>query len=163
MVRLDIDRAHTTSAIRICFTDQRLTAHGGMIVWSHFLHQKKFRRELSAALPQAPTSPNAYVPADIALDYLGGILAGADRLSRVAWLRSDAAVADVLGIEPVPSQSTLSRCFGAFTMKRCGQLAGLHPWALCWLALARIFVPSSARVTSPTRSTRMRAATSATW
>jgi hypothetical protein len=129
-VRLQIDRDTGPSAIRICFTDQRLTAHGGMIVWSHFLHQKKFRRELAAVLPHAPTSPNAYAPADIALGYLGGILAGADKLSRVAWLQSDAAVAEVLGIEAVPSQSTLSRFFGAFTFKSCEQLATLHPWAL---------------------------------
>ena len=85
-VRLHIDRDSGPSAIRICFTDQRLSAHGGLIVWWHFLHQKKFRRELSAVLPHEPTSPNAYAPADIALGYLGGILAGADKLSRVARL-----------------------------------------------------------------------------
>ena len=39
------------------------------------------------------------------------------------------------------------------------------PWlpALCLLAWARILVPSSASVTSPTRSTRTRAAVSITW
>ena len=125
-MRLDLDRAAGTSSIRISFTDQQLTAHGGMVVWSHFLHQKKFRAELSAVLPHEPTSPNAYAPTDIALGYLGGILAGADKLSRVAWLQSDAAIAEVLGIEAVPSQSTLSRFFGEFTMKSCEQLAGLH-------------------------------------
>ena len=137
-MRLDLDRAAGPASIRISFTDQQLTAHGGMIVWSHFLRQKKFRAELSAVLPHAPTSPNAYAPTDIALGYLGGILAGADKLSRVAWLQSDAAIAEVLGIEAVPSQSTLSRFFGEFTMKSCEQLAGLHAWALRGL-------PSSAR------------------
>jgi len=137
-VRLDIDQAAGTSAIRISFTDQRLTAHGGMIVWSHFLQQKKFRHELGAVLPHEPTSPNAYAPTDIALGYLGGILAGADKLSRVAWLQSDAAIAEVLGIEAVPSQSTLSRFFGEFSFNRCERLAALHPWALRAL-------PSSAR------------------
>ena len=48
-MRLDIDQAAGSSAIRISFTDQRLTGHGGMIAWSHFLHQKNFRRELAAA------------------------------------------------------------------------------------------------------------------
>jgi len=33
-VRLPIDTKDATSSIRISFTDQRLTAHGGMIVWS---------------------------------------------------------------------------------------------------------------------------------
>jgi len=137
-VRLDVDRAAGTSAIRISFTDQRLTAHGGLIVWSHFLHQKRFRAELAQRLPHTPTSPNAYAPTDIALGYLGGILAGADKLSRVAWLQNDPAIAEVLGIEAVASQSTLSRFFGAFSFQSCEALAALHAWALRGL-------PSSAR------------------
>ncbi len=129
-VRLQLDTKDGSSSIRIGFTDQRLTAHGGMIVWSHFLHQQQFRRQLEEALPHAPTSPNAYRPADIALGYLGGILAGADKLSRVAWLQSDPAVAEVLGIEAVPSQSTLSRFFGAFTQRSCQSLSRLHTRAV---------------------------------
>jgi len=129
-VRLNIDTKDGSPSIRISFTDQRLTAHGGMIVWSHFLHQQKFRRQLDAMLPHAPTSPNAFAPADIALGYVGGILAGADKLSRVAWLQADPAVAEVLGIEAVPSQSTLSRFFGAFRQRSCEALAGLHSRAM---------------------------------
>jgi len=105
-VRLPIDTKSGTSSIRISFTDQRLTAHGGLAVWSHFLHQKGVRRELRELLPHEPSSPNAYEPSDIALGYMGGILCGADKLSRVAWLQSDAAVAQVTGIEAVASQST---------------------------------------------------------
>ena len=40
------------------------------------------------------------------------------------------AIAELLGIEAVPRQSTLSRFVGAFTMRSCAQLAGLHAWAL---------------------------------
>jgi DNA-directed RNA polymerase subunit N (RpoN/RPB10) len=134
---LNIDSNHGSASIRIGFTDQRLTAHGGMIVWSHFLHQQQFRRQLAAVLPQSPTSPNAYVPTDIALGYLGGILAGADKLSRVAWLQSDPAVAAVLGIEAVPSQSTLSRFFAAFTQRSCQALTGLHARAVAALPSRR--------------------------
>ena len=76
-MRLSIDTKHATSSIRIGFTDQRLTAHGGMIVWSHFLQQKRFRHQLRAVLPHTPTSPNAYDPTDVALGYVGGILCGA--------------------------------------------------------------------------------------
>src|ERR1700730_4710844 len=110
-VRLNLDTKDATSSIRISFTDQRLTAHGGMIVWSHFLHQKRFRHHLRQTLPHAPTSPNAYDPTDVALGYVGGILCGADKLSRVAWLQSDPAISEVLGVEAVASQSTLSRFF----------------------------------------------------
>lgn len=129
-VRLNIDTNKSTSSIRISFTDQRLSAHGGMIIWSHFLHQKRFRQQLRQALPHAPTSPNAYDPTDVALGYVGGILCGADKLSRVAWLQSDPAIAQVLGIEAVASQSTLSRFFEAFTQSSCNILAGLHRQAL---------------------------------
>lgn len=129
-MRLQIDTKDHCPSIRISFTDQRLTAHGGMIVWSHFLHQKKFRARLEEHLPHEPTSPNAYAPTDIALGYLGGILAGADKLSRVAWLQSDPAIAEVLGIEAVASQPTLSRFFGAFTQGTSSALSRLHQGAL---------------------------------
>lgn len=129
-MRLQIDTQHGSPSIRIGFTDQRLTAYGGMIVWSHFLQQQRFRQQLDQLLPHAPTSPNAFTPADIALGYLGGILIGADKLSRVAWLQSDPAVAEVLGIEAVPSQSTLSRFFGVFTQRSCQALSGLHTRAV---------------------------------
>jgi len=129
-VRLNIDTKDGSSSIRISFTDQRLTAHGGMIVWSHFLHQKRFRQQLREVLPHAPVSPNAYDPTDVALGYIGGILCGADKLSRVAWLQSDPAIAQVLGIEAVASQSTLSRFFEAFSQKSCNDLSGLHRQAV---------------------------------
>jgi hypothetical protein len=129
-VRLPIDTKDSTSSIRISFTDQRLTAHGGMVVWSHFLHQKRFRRQLREVLPHCPTSPNAYDPTDVALGYVGGILCGADKLSRVAWLQSDPALSRVLGVEAIASQSTLSRFFDAFCQKTCNALNGLHRQAV---------------------------------
>ena len=129
-VRLPIDTKDATSSIRISFTDQRLTAHGGMVVWSHFLHQKRFRRQLREVLPHCPTSPNAYDPTDVALGYVGGILCGADKLSRVAWLQSDPALSQVLGVEAIASQSTLSRFFDVFGQKTCNALNGLHRQAV---------------------------------
>lgn len=129
-MRLEIDAKDSSPSIRISFTDQRLTAHGGMVVWSHFLHQKRFRQQLNESLPHEPTSPNAFDPADIALGFVGGVLSGADKLSRVAWLQSDPAVAEVLGIESIPSQPTLSRFFTHFTQKSSSTLGRLHPWTL---------------------------------
>jgi hypothetical protein len=97
-----------------------------MVVWSNFLHQKRFRERLRKVLPHEPTSPNAYDPTDIALGFMGGVLCGGDKLSRIAWLQSDPAIAQVLGIEAVASQSTLSRFFEAFSQKSCNDLSGLH-------------------------------------
>lgn len=129
-VRLEIDTKKGGQSMRIRFTDQRLTTHGGLAIWSHFLHRKSFRKSLAEQLPHEPSSPNAYDPTDIALGFIGGILTGADKLSRVAWLRSDAAVAEVLGIEAVPSQSTLSRFFGVFSQKSSSRLCALYRNAL---------------------------------
>jgi hypothetical protein len=129
-VRLQIDSKDCRPSIRISFTDQRLTAHGGMIVWSHFLHQKHFRAKMEQLLPHAPTSPNAYVPEDVGLGYMGGILCGADKLSRVAWLQSDPALAEVLGIEAIVSQPTFSRFFNEFTQRTSTALSSLHSWAV---------------------------------
>ena len=129
-VRLEVDATDGLSSIRIGFTDQRLTAHGGLIVWSHFLQQIGFRAALEQRLPHQPTSPNAYLPSDIALGFLGGVLCGADKLSRVAWMASDPAVAEVLGIEAVPSQSSLSRFFGVFSQRTATDLGRLHSWAV---------------------------------
>jgi hypothetical protein len=85
---------------------------------------------LRQVLPHEPTSPNAYVPDDIGLGYMGGILCGADKLSRVAWLQSDPAVAEVLGVEAVASQPTFSRFFNEFTQGSATALSRLHFWAL---------------------------------
>ena len=125
-VPLQIDTKDGTSSIRISFTDQRLTAHGGMVIWSHHLRQKGIREQLRDVLPHAPTSPNSYDPTDVALGYIGGIICGADKLSRVAWLQSDPAIAEVLGVEAVASQSTFSRFFARFKQNDCNLLNQLH-------------------------------------
>lgn len=130
MVSVDISTCKGNETIRIGFTDQRLTAYGGMAVWSQFLHKKGFRQRLASVLPHQPTSPNAYDPTDIGLGFVGGILCGADKLSRVAWLAQDAAVAEVMGIEAVPSQSTLTRFFGQFTESHNDAMNALNRWVV---------------------------------
>lgn len=116
--------------MRIGFTDQRLTAHGGLAVWTRFITERGLREQLRTVLPHAPTSPNAYDPCDTALGFIGGILCGADKLARVAHLAHDPAVAEVLGIEAVPSQSTLSRFFARCGRSAAEALSDLHRWAL---------------------------------
>jgi hypothetical protein len=48
----------------------------------------------------------------------------------VAWLQSDAAVSEVLGVEAIASQSTFSRFFDVFGQKTCNVLNGLHQQAV---------------------------------
>src|SRR5688500_14834775 len=116
--------------MRIGFTDQRLTAHGGLALWTRFITERGLRAQLRSVLPHAPTSPNAYDPCDTALGFTGGILCGADKLARVAHLAHDPAVAEVLGIEAVPSQSPLSRFFASCGWSAAESFPGLLRWAL---------------------------------
>jgi hypothetical protein len=126
---LNITTAVGPQSIRISFTDQQLTAYGGMAVWSGFLQKRRVREQLEKVLPHEPTSPNAYVPSDVALGLMGGVLCGADKLSRVSYLRQDPAIAEVLGVEAVASQATLTRFLGNFTQSESDALNGLHLWA----------------------------------
>jgi hypothetical protein len=129
-VRLDLGTKDGVKSMRIGFTDQRLTAHGGLAVWTRFITERGLREQLRSVLPHAPTSPNAYDPTDTALGFIGGVLCGADKLARVAHLAHDPAVAEVLGIEAVPSQSTLSRFFARCDRRAGEALSGLHRWAV---------------------------------
>ena len=129
-VRVEIEHRNGRRSMQIGFTDQCLTAHGGLALWSDFLTQIGWREELRRHLPHQPSSPNAYDPTDTALGLMGGILSGADKLSRVAHLASDPAMAEVLGIEAMPSQSTLSRFLGHFGQASADALGRIHAWAI---------------------------------
>ncbi len=101
-------------SIQIGFTDQRLSPLAGMTALAGYLFKKKFPDLLRRILPHQPTSPNALPPPDIALSFLAGVIAGADKLTRVAHLRADPLLPEILQVKRVPSQSTLSRFFAGF-------------------------------------------------
>jgi hypothetical protein len=135
-VRLDLGTKDGVKSMRIGFTDQRLTAHGGIGGVDAVCDGAGLREQLRAVLPHTPTSPNAYDPCDTALGFIGGILCGADKLARVAHLAHDPAVAEVLGIEAIPSQSTLSRFFA-----QCGRSAGEQRCRVCTAGPGRTAEP----------------------
>jgi hypothetical protein len=49
------------------------------------------------------------------LSFLAGVIAGADKLTRVAHLRNDPLLPEILQVRRMPSQSTLSRFFAGFS------------------------------------------------
>ena len=63
-----------------------------------FVHLRKFRSILDSVMPYVPRSPNALRPVEIALSFIGGILAGAHKLTRIAQLRQDPVLAEVIDI-----------------------------------------------------------------
>jgi len=100
--------------IRILPSHQKLSGHAGQTTFWGFLAIKKLRGALSQWLPHRPTSPNASKPVETALGFIAGILAGADRLTRIAHLRGDPVLPEVMEIRKLPSQSTLSRFLAVF-------------------------------------------------
>lgn len=104
-----------SKTIHITTTEQQLSGHAGQVSFWSFLHLRKVRALLAQALPHRPTSPNAMQPVDIACGFLAGVLAGADRLTRIAWLRGDPLLPEVMASECIPSQATLSRFLRHFT------------------------------------------------
>lgn len=100
--------------IRILPSRQKLSGHAGQTTFWGFLHLRKVRPLLAGLLPHRPTSPNASKPVEIALGFIAGILAGADKFARVAHLRGDPVLPEVMEVRRLPSQSTLSRFFARF-------------------------------------------------
>src|SRR3954454_4514507 len=102
-------------ATQISFTCQPVTGYGGLSALAGFFQWNKLRQTIQQCLPFSTTSPNATPLGDIALSYMVGMLAGAKSLSQVAFLRRDRALAQILALKTVPSQSTFSRFFQRFT------------------------------------------------
>ena len=118
--------------IRITTTKQKISAHAGQVTLAGYWAKLRVRECLARALPQQPTSPNALAPVEIALGFMAGIVAGADKLTRVAWLRGDPVVPQIFQLKRVPSQSTLSRFFAGFAnlKQSLGCFQPLWHWAL---------------------------------
>jgi hypothetical protein len=100
--------------IHITTSDQRLSGQAGQAGFWAFVQGKKVREMVAAALPHRRTSPNAFAPVEVALGLIAGILGGARKLTQVAWLRGDPVLPEVMAVEAVPSQSTLSRFLADF-------------------------------------------------
>ena len=103
-----------SGAIQIGFTDQKISPHAGLAPFIGFLHWQRVRALLDQNLPHRPQSNNAHDPTDTALGFLIGIMGGAKKLAQVAHWRGDPLLPQLLQVQALPSQSTLSRFFQVF-------------------------------------------------
>ena len=110
---IQVPTPHET--IQIGFTDQKVSGHAGLATFCGFLHWHRFGALLGKVLPHVRTSKKAIAPADLALSFIAGILAGAKKLTHVAHLRRDVMLAPLLAIARIGSQSTFTRFFQGFT------------------------------------------------
>jgi hypothetical protein len=83
-------------------------------------------------LPHQRVSKKAIPVADLAVGFLAGILAGAQKLTQVAHLRRDVMLPDLLAIQRVGSQSSFTRFFQGFTSagKNLRTFRPLWRWAM---------------------------------
>jgi hypothetical protein len=116
--------------ILITTTDQKLSAHAGQATFWGFMHLRKFPLFLEKILPHQPRSPNALPVVDIALGFISGILAGADKLARLAHLRSDPVLPHVMGVKRLSSQSTYTRFLNRLNSQRGGYTLDLDSTTL---------------------------------
>ncbi len=59
-----METAAGPASMRIGFTKQLLTAHGGLAAWSAYVAVIGLREQSRAVLPHTPRSPNAYDEVD---------------------------------------------------------------------------------------------------
>ena len=105
-------------SIRVGFTDQKVSGRAGLASFAGFLHWHSLGSLLQRALPaREPRRGAGRKPLpmeDLALGFITGILAGAQKLTHVAHLRADPLVPALLAIKRVGSQSSFSRFFARF-------------------------------------------------
>lgn len=126
-------KLHTgRETIKITTTEQKLSAHAGQVTFWAFVHLRRVRALLAGLLPHRPTSPNALPPVEIALGFLAGVVTGAAKLAQVAWLRGDPVLPEIMAIERLPSQPTLTRFFSFFKTAGSGGACwrGLWRWSM---------------------------------
>jgi hypothetical protein len=115
--------------IQIGFTDQKVSGRAGLLTFAGFLHWHKFGQLLARVLPH--TKARGIPVADLAMGFLVGILAGAQKLAQVAYLRSDVMLPTLLGIQRIGSQPSLTRFFQGFSSAG-KNLAAFRPlWRWC--------------------------------
>jgi hypothetical protein len=98
--------------IQIGFTDQKVSGRAGLLTFAGFLHWQRFSELLAKVLPHHKT--RGIAAGELALGFLVGILAGAQKLAQVAYLRNDVMLPALLAIKRIGSQSTFTRFFQGF-------------------------------------------------
>lgn len=117
--------------IQIGFTDQKVSGRAGLLTFAGFLHWHRFGALLARVLPHQRKSKKAIPVAALALGFVAGILAGAQKLAHVAHLRSDVMLPALLAIQRIGSQSSFTRFFQGFTSLGAN-LATFRPlWRWC--------------------------------
>jgi hypothetical protein len=122
--------------IKIGFTDQKISPHAGLSAFAGFLIWLGFRSFLGAVLPHR--SKQATCTEDVALGFIVGILSGAKKLAHLAYLRGDAVLAGLFGVEEFGSPSAYTRFFQCFTSAQNNSAHFAELWRWCLQRLSSV-------------------------
>lgn len=91
--------------IAVGFTVRKLSPHAGSAVFRRFPHSTGVFVKLKQLWRHLPESNNAIQPIDQAVAFVQGLHCGAEKLTHVAFLRSDPVVPALTGIQCLSSQN----------------------------------------------------------
>lgn len=104
--------------LKIAYSDQSVTPFGGMKLLKDFMDQSTVLDDLRAVDLPYPKSNAGYDPLTIIQGFWLSIFTGASRYIHADWLRYDKTLHEIFKLQKLPSQSTYSRFFHKFSLKR---------------------------------------------
>jgi hypothetical protein len=104
--------------LTIEYSDRNVTAWGGMKLMKDLVDQCGIKNVFRTCDLPEPQSNRGYDPVDIIESFWTSIWIGAQRYTHCSWLRFDTTLKGIFNWKDVPSQSTYSRFFGKFSLKR---------------------------------------------
>jgi hypothetical protein len=114
---------------RIEFSDEKVTAWGGMQLMKQLLDKSGVKEKLNDLPLPERGSNRSYASSQIVECFWTSIWIGAGRFSHSSYLRYDDVLKKIFGWSEAPSQSTYSRFFNKFDWKRNEEIfAPLQEW-----------------------------------
>ncbi len=127
--------------IRVEFTDQKVTAWGGMKLMKDMLDNIGIKEFMSGLDLPERGSNRGYDPIQIIECFWTSIWIGAGRFSHSAYLRYDQVLQEIFGWKQAPSQSTYSRFFQKFSWKRNNEVfVPIQKWFIDNLKIKNITI-----------------------
>lgn len=116
--------------LRIEFSEQDITAHGGLELIRRYFCIIGLHRRVQAAFAKYGVGGD-YRPVDMVMVIIVLMLAGGSRLDHIAYMSADPLVKRFCGLLRLPHERSVSRWLKRFTMKSLQALVELNSEAVC--------------------------------
>jgi hypothetical protein len=136
------------SQLKLQTTLKAVTPFAGLASFFAWLGQIGYAEQAAAAMPFAYRSPRALPLTHTLTAFLTSVLLGASRFAHSGWLRFDAALHALLGIERFPSDDAIRDFFHQFTQGRVEAF-----WRPMWRWLLVLLAPPTGGFTLDLDST----------